>query len=277
MPRPIDVVKALLTALLLVIVLFPIYWTLNYSFLPEKDTITYPPNFFPRWPDHFTIGHYIEVTTKYPMLRAIFNSVIIIVAASIVTLTLSLPPAYVLSKLDFKLRDSIYYFIMALLAIPWVSYVIPIYRIARTLGLIDTHILLIMLYGFSGIPQFTWLAVPFLRSFPDDLVDVSRTFGLSEIKILFLIVIPIMRNAFIALFILRFVWAYSDLLYQLVFTIERAKTAIPTVLEIPGRFVMPYGKMASGGMLVVLPLLILTIAAHKYLVSGITEGMRITY
>jgi len=276
MSKSITIAKAIVAIIILVIVIFPLYWTLNYSFLPEKDTVTYPPTFFPRWPAHFTLEHYVIAVTKYPMLKALFNSILIVGIASIVTLMLSLPPAYVLAKLDFKMKDAIYYFIMALLAVPWVSYVIPLYRIARFLGLIDTHLLLIMLYGFSGIPLFTWLAVPFIRSFPEDLIDVSRTFGLSEIKILFFIIIPILKNAFIALFILRFVWAYSDLLYQLIFTIDQAKMAMPAVLEFPGQYEMPYGKMASGGILAVLPLLILTIMFHRYLISGITEGMRVT-
>jgi multiple sugar transport system permease protein len=261
---------------MLVIVLFPLYWTFNYSFLPEKDTVSYPPIFFPSYPEHFTLEHYLVAVTKYPILGALFNSIIIVSIASVVTLILSLPPAYVLAKLDFKLKEEIYYFIMALLTVPWVSYTIPLYEISRALGLIDTHILLIMLYGFSGIPLFTWLAFPFIKSFPEDLIDVSRTFGLSEVRILFLVVLPILRNALISLFILRFVWAYSDLLYQLIFTIDKAKMINPAVLEFPGLYEMPYARMASGGILTVLPLLILSLIFHKYIISGLTEGMRIT-
>jgi ABC-type glycerol-3-phosphate transport system permease component len=140
---------------------------------------------------------------------------------------------------------------------------------ASPLGLLDSHILMILLYGFSGIPLFSWFALPYLHSFPNELVDASRLDGCSEWGIVLRIVIPALKNALIALFILRFVWAYNDLLYSLSFTFHRAKMIMPALLEFPGYLDIPFAKMAAGGFLAVLPILIIVIVFQKYVVSGL--------
>jgi len=136
--------------------------------------------------------------------------------------------------------------------------------------LLDTHILMIMLYGFSGIPLFSWFALPFMHTFPNELIDAGRLDGCSEWGVVWRIVMPSLKNAFIALFILRFVWAYNDLLYSLSFTFHRAKMIMPALLEFPGLYEMPYAKMAAGGLLAMLPILLIVVIFQKYLVSGIT-------
>ena len=170
----------------------------------------------------------------------------------------------------FKLKNYLYYGIIWLLAPPWVVYILPIFKIVSGLGLLDTHILMIMLYGFSGIPLFSWLALPFMHTFPNELIDAGRLDGCSEWGIVWRIVMPSLKNALIALFILRFVWAYNDLLYSLSFTFHRAKMVMPAILEFPGFYETPFAKMAAGGLLAVLPILLIVIIFQKYVVSGLT-------
>lgn len=253
--------------------LFPLYWTINLSLLPEVETITYPPHYYPPL-DQITLNHYVQLFTKYPILQAQLNTVVIVILASFITLLLSLPLAYTLTKHDFKLRKPFYIFMLMLLPVPWVAYVLPIYRVAVPLGLIDTPFLMIMLYGFSGIPLFTWMAMPLFRAFPNDIIEAGRVYGCSEFGILWKIVVPILRNACVALFLIRFIWAYNDLLYQLTFTIYKTKMIIPTVLEIPGYWVVPIGNMAAGGVITVAPIILMAIAFRKYVVSGLSAGIR---
>jgi len=260
---------------LISLALFPLYWTFNYSVLPEKETVRYPPHYYPPI-DVFTVVNYRIAFTQYPILRSLLNSIIIVALASVVTLFLSFLPAYVLAKHNFRLRDSVYYGIMALLAVPWVSYTIPLYRVANAVGLVDTHLLMIMLYGFSGIPLFTWIAIPFFRTLPDELIDTGRIYGLSEFGIIWRIAVPVLRNALVALFLLRFVWAYGDLLYSLIFTFDQAKMILPAILEFPGLFEMPYARMAVGGIVAIAPILVLVMVFQKYIISGLTQGLKIS-
>ena len=249
--------------------LFPIYWMLNVSLLPETEVIKTNPHYYPP-PGMMTLKAYQEILTEYSVFRFMLNSTIIVFLATLVTLFLSFSIAYSIAKYNFKSKSYLHYGIIWLLALPWVVYVLPIFKIVSGLGLLDTHILMIMLYGFSGIPLFSWFALPFMHAFPNELIDAGRLDGCSEWGIVWRIVAPSLRNALIALFILRFVWAYNDLLYSLSFTFHRAKMIMPALLEFPGQWEMPYAKMAAGGLLAVLPILLIVVIFQKYVVSGLT-------
>ena len=264
-----DVLRLLGIIVVVSLALVPIYWMLNVSLLPETEVIRTSPHYYPP-PGILTLEAYKEILTEYSVFTYILNSIIICFLATVVTLLLSFSIAYSIAKHDFKLKKYVYYGIIWLLALPWVVYVLPIFKIVSGLGLLDTHILMIMLYGFSGIPLFSWFALPFMHTFPNELIDAGRLDGCSEWGVVWRIVMPSLKNALIALFILRFVWAYNDLLYSLSFTFHRAKMIMPALLEFPGLYEMPYAKMAAGGLLAMLPILLIVVIFQKYVVSGLT-------
>jgi len=264
-----DVLRFLGIIVVVSLAFVPIYWMLNVSLLPETEVIRTSPHYYPP-PDVVTLKAYKEILTEHSVFTYMLNSIIIVFLATLVTLFLSFSIAYSIAKYDFKLKKYLYYGIIWLLALPWVVYVLPIFKIVSGLGLLDTHILMIMLYGFSGIPLFSWFALPFMHTFPNELIDAGRLDGCSEWGVVWRIVMPSLKNAVIALFILRFVWAYNDLLYSLSFTFHRAKMIMPALLEFPGLYEMPYAKMAAGGLLAVLPILLIVVIFQKYVVSGLT-------
>lgn len=264
-----DVLRLLGIIVVVSLALVPIYWMLNVSLLPEAEVIRTSPHYYPP-PGIVTLDAYKEILTEYSVFTYILNSIIICFLATVVTLFLSFSIAYSIAKYDFKLKKYLYYGIIWLLALPWVVYILPIFKIVSGLGLLDTHILMIMLYGFSGIPLFSWFALPFMHTFPNELIDAGRLDGCSEWGVVWRIVMPSLKNALIALFILRFVWAYNDLLYSLSFTFHRAKMIMPALLEFPGLYEMPYAKMAAGGLLAMLPILLIVVIFQKYVVSGLT-------
>ena len=264
-----DVLRLLGIIVVVSLALVPIYWMLNVSLLPEAEVIRTSPHYYPP-PGIVTLDAYKEILTEYSVFTYILNSIIICFLATVVTLFLSFSIAYSIAKYDFRLKKYLYYGIIWLLALPWVVYVLPIFKIVSGLGLLDTHILMIMLYGFSGIPLFSWFALPFMHTFPNELIDAGRLDGCSEWGVVWRIVMPSLKNALIALFILRFVWAYNDLLYSLSFTFHRAKMIMPALLEFPGLYEMPYAKMAAGGLLAMLPILLIVVIFQKYVVSGLT-------
>lgn len=264
-----DVLRFLGIIVVVSLAFVPIYWMLNVSLLPETEVIRTSPHYYPP-PDVVTLKAYKEILTEHSVFTYMLNSIIIVFLATLVTLFLSFSIAYSIAKYDFKLKNYLYYGIIWLLALPWVVYVLPIFKIVSGWGLLDTHILMIMLYGFSGIPLFSWFALPFMHTFPNELIDAGRLDGCSEWGVVWRIVMPSLKNAVIALFILRFVWAYNDLLYSLSFTFHRAKMIMPALLEFPGLYEMPYAKMAAGGLLAVLPILLIVVIFQKYVVSGLT-------
>ena len=264
-----DILRFLGIIVVVCLTLLPLYWMISVSLLPEAEVMRTSPHYYPP-PNIMTLKAYKEILTEHSVFRYMLNSIIIVFLASLITLFLSFSIAYSIAKYQFKLKSHLNYGIIWLLALPWVVYVLPIFKIVSGIGLLDTHVLMIMIYGFSGIPLFSWFALPFMHAFPNELIDAARLDGCTEWGIVWRIVMPSLRNAVIALFILRFVWAYNDLLYSLSFTFHKAKMIMPALLEFPGLFEMPYAKMAAGGLLAVLPILLIVIIFQKYVVSGLT-------
>ncbi len=262
------VLKVLGFAIICVLTLFPLYWMITVSLLPEREVIKSNPHLFPL-PRVATLKSYQEIFTKYEVPKYLLNSVLIVLLASVITLFPSFAVAYALVKHRFRFKRFLLYLILWLITLPWVIYVLPIFLIVSPLGLLDTHLLMILLYGFSGIPLFSWFASPYVHAFPDELIDAGRLDGCSEWGVVVRIVLPALKNALIALFILRFVWAYNDLLYSLCFTFHRAKMIMPALLEFPGYLDIPYAKMAAGGFIAVLPILVIVVVFQKYVVSGL--------
>lgn len=260
--------KVIGIVLIAVFTIFPLYWAVNVSLLPESEVIKSKPHFYPS-PSVATLGAYKEIFERHRVHRYILNSVFIVGVASLITLLFSFAIAYALAKHRFRLKKVFIYMVIWMLALPWIVYVLPLFNIANFLGLLDTHLLLIMLYGFSGIPLFAWFALPYLHEFPHELIDAGRLDGCSEWGVVFRVVMPALKNVLISLFILRFVWAYNDLLYSLSFTFHRAKMIMPALLEFPGMYDIPFAKMAAGGVLAVLPILLIVVFFQKYVVSGL--------
>jgi ABC-type glycerol-3-phosphate transport system permease component len=269
MKTAVSALKLLVAAFLLIIVFFPLYWMLNISLIPDNEVIRSKPHLFPPI-SLITLKAYKEAIVRFGLFTPLFNSVVIVFCATAITLALSFPVAYSLAKYTFRWKTFVHYLIIWFLALPWIVYVLPIFKIVSSIGFLDKHLVMILLYGFSGIPLFAWLALPFIREFPNELIDAARLDGCSELGIVWKIAVPSLKNVFVALFLIRFIWAYNDLLFSLTFTFQKAKMIMPAILEIPGLFDLPYAKMAAGGVIAVVPILVLAIVFQNQIVSGLT-------
>jgi len=267
--RWITLLRLLGTILLVVVTTLPLYWTINTSLIPENQVFKAKPHYFPPL-NLISLQTYGKIFARYEIGRYILNSFIICGLGTVITLIFSFSMAYYLAKFEFRFKRFFFYFIIWSLSLPWVVYVLPIFKIVNAFRAFDTHILMIILYGFSGIPMFAWFALPYLQDFPDEMIDAARIDGAGELMILLRIVRPALQNVVIALFLIRFIFAYNDLLYSMIFTANRAQMIMPTILSFPTQFEMPFAKMSAGGVIAVTPIIILVVVFQRYIVSGLT-------
>ncbi len=251
------------------VTLFPLYWMINVSLMPETQMFKERPHYLPPL-KLINLQSYREIIVNFSVGRYILNSFLICSLATVITLAFSFCMAYYLAKFKFRFKRFFFYFIIWSLTLPWVVYVLPIFRIVQALDLFDTHLLLILLYGFSGIPMFAWFALPYFQEFPEEMIDAARIDGAGELAVLLKVVVPAMKNVTIALFLIRFIFAYNGLLFALIFTVIRAKMIIANILDYPTPYAMPFAKMSAGGVISVAPIIILVILFQRYIVSGLT-------
>ncbi|HTO22950.1 MAG TPA: carbohydrate ABC transporter permease [Spirochaetia bacterium] len=261
--------KLLGTLLVIAATVWPLYYIANVSLLPDTQVFRSKPAYFPPL-GQIGIETYRKIFADFPIWQYIFNSFLICTLATVVTLAFSFSMAYYLAKFTFRFKRFFFYFIVWSLSLPWVVYVLPIFRIVDFFHLFDTHVLMIILFGFSGIPMFAWFAIPYMKEFPDEMIDAARIDGAGELSILLRIVRPSLNNVVIALFLIRFIFAYNALLYPLIFTVSKAKMIITVILDFPSPYEMPFAKMSAGGIISVVPIIILVIVFQRYVVSGLT-------
>ena len=254
---------------LFVLTVFPLYWLINISLLPDTEVYKEKPHYVPPL-RLLTMESYRTIFVKHSVGKYILNSFVICFFATLITLAFSMSMSYYLAKYRFRMKRFFFYFIIWSLTLPWVVYVLPVFRIVNALRLLDTHILMILLHGIAGIPMFTWFSLPYMQDFPDEMIDAARLDGAKEVAILWRIVGPALSNMVIALFLIRFIFAYNDLLYALIFTYHRAKMITPSILDFPSPYSIPFALMSAGGVISVLPIIIIVIVFQRYIVSGLT-------
>ena len=261
--------QALLVLALLIMILFPIFWLGRISLTAEKAILSEHVTLLPAKGD-VSLEAYRIAFTEHDTLKYLFNSLFIVLCATTVSLFFSISIAYVITKYEFKGRTAVMTGILFSVTIPWIVYILPLFTFAAQVNWLDKHGFMIFLYGVSGIPLFTWFAMPYMQEFPTEMIEGAKIDGANDLVILIRIIIPAVKNVLFALFLIRFIWAYNDLLFSLTFTFHKAKMIMPAILEFGGLYSVPFARMAAGGVIAITPIVLLVIVFQKYIETGLT-------
>ncbi|SMB97371.1 multiple sugar transport system permease protein [Thermanaeromonas toyohensis ToBE] len=254
-----------------IIMLLPLAWMTSAAFKPLSEIIQVPPTWIPR---HFTLDNFKEALTQFPILRYLGNSLLttsIIVVGVLITSTMA---GYALTKLNWPLRDTLFIVFLSALMIPLQVRMIPLYRIAMNLHLIDTYTGVIFPWLFDALGIF--LMRQFIASIPDELIDAARIDGASEGSILIRIVLPNIKPALSALAIFTFSWAWDEFLWPLLICSSDATRTLPVGLQY---FSEQYGLnihwQMAGALLAVAPVLVVFLFMQRQFIEGVTlTGMK---
>lgn len=208
-------VKVLIYALLAVAVfcmLIPYVWMLSSSLKMNKDVFSFPMQWIPdvpRW------QNFVDIWTRIPLGRFIYNTAKLSVVVTILQLLTSSFAAYAFSKLQFKGKNILFLGYIATIAIPWQAYMVPQFIMMRSLGLNNTHLSIILLQAFSAFGVF--LMRQFYQGVPDELCEAARIDGLSEYGIWARIMLPLSKPALSTLTIFTFVNTWNDFLGPMIY------------------------------------------------------------
>lgn len=181
--------------------------------------------------------------------------------------------AYPLAKYNFRLRDSLFLFFLAGIAIPIHVTLLPLNILLKNLGLLDSLAGLFFPYIAFGLPFQIMVCRGFFRGIPTELIDSARIDGCSEFRIYWNIVLPLAKPAIAALFIIDFLATWNEFLMALIFIHSDESKTIPLGLMLfQGQYASSYPLINAGVLLSILPVLIIYILLQQYFVSGITTG-----
>ena len=272
----------LLFTVLALLVLYPLVAAWLASFRPGQELMRYGLNFNPD-PKGLTLNNYIYLFTQkafqegewVPLPHRYFlwykNSLMLTLISVCCQLILCYIVAYGLSMYDFKLRNVLFFIVIATMMVPGVILMLPLYQEVIALHLINktAGVILPGVCGASTIFFFR----QFMTGLPKELIDAGRIDGANEYRICFTIMMPLVKPAFAAMAILSAMGTWNDMLWPMLVYRDAAKFTLPIGLN---TLLTPYGNnydlLIAGSCFSIIPVLIVFFAFQKYFVGGMTAG-----
>lgn len=237
------------------------------SFMPNQDIMTGKII-----PSSFTFDNYVQVFQRIPLLNYLINSFIVSLLIMIGQLILSSLAAYAFVFLEFKGRDALFFIFISTMMIPFEASIIPNFQTIRDLDLIDTY------FGLS-LPFFAFAFGTFLlrqnfKQIPKELKEASEIAGMGDFKFYLTVVLPVARTSLITLGVYGFLTAWNMYLWPLLGTTNDSVRTVQIGLKQlqSQEQINEWGIIMAGGIIVVLPTLILLFLGQKKLQRGLAEG-----
>ena len=256
-----------LVALLVLLVMFPFLWMITMSFKPIDDIFAWPPKLF------FTptFEHYLGLVDD-EFAASFWNSLVTSVGSTVVSMVVGVPAAYALSRLEGRVGNRLSLWILASRMAPPIAFTIPYFLVYRYIGLLDTKLGLGIIYVTFNLSLAIWLMRTFFDATPRSLEEAAWIDGASLWEGFFRIMLPLSVPGLAATAILCFLFAWNDFFFALILTRTEATTAPVAVVNFMNYEGWEWGKIAAGGTMVMLPVLIFSILVRKFLVRGLTAG-----
>ncbi|MEM0908968.1 MAG: carbohydrate ABC transporter permease [Pseudomonadota bacterium] len=258
---------ALLTVIILFCV-FPFYWMVTTSLKTQVVALQDPP----AWIFSPTIANYIEVLFDDGVGRTLINSLIVAVCTTGLALALGVPAAYALARFEFRGKTELWFWFITNRMVSPIVLALPFFLLVRWLGLLDTHLVLILVYLTFNLPIVIWICTDQFRSIPRDLDEAAILEGASQFTIFRKICLPLAKPGVAVSAIFSFIFSWNELMFALVLTRTDAKTAPAMAVSFMEGYNLPYGKIMATSTLIVIPVIIFALIASKQLVRGLTMG-----
>ncbi len=224
-------------------------------------------------PDFTNVKSLLRVWNETDFLLYMSNSLIVTASSIALILILGTMAAYAIARYEFRGSGFILLFFLAGLTLPLKLAIIPLFIQMRHFGLIDSRLSLIFIYVATGLPTTVFILTGFIRSLPNELEDAARMDGANEARIMWSIMLPLVRPAMVIAAIQNVVPIWNDFFFPLIFIQNNNLKTLPQGLTaFMGEFGTDWGVLFSGLTLSALPIIILYIALSRQFINGMTAG-----
>jgi multiple sugar transport system permease protein len=250
--------------------LFPVFWMVLTSFKQQREIFTTPPTLF----FNPTIEQYLAPLANADIPHRMLNTVIVAVCASLISMVAGAMAGYALSRLQIKGAATIGVLILASRGVPPIALAVPLFISARSLGVLDTQIALILAYCTFMIPYVMWLMRGFFLALPRELEEAAMIDGCSRLGTFFRIIVPVSIPGLISTFIFSLILGWEELLFALALTGRNASTIPVAIVGMASDTDngANWGALAAAGTLTVIPMVLFALLVQKWLISGLSEG-----
>lgn len=256
--------------LIALVMIFPFYWMINTSFKSIRETRVFPPTLVPAEPVGFE--NYEAVLTRISFFSYVKNSVIVTLSITVGALFTSSLAGYIFAKFNFRLRNLLFFLIVATMMVPFHVVLIPVFLIIRELGLYNT-LLAVIVPGLVS-PWGIFLMRQYMLNLSTEMLDAARVDGASELGIFWRIVLPVSRPGLAAVGIFIFMYHWNDFLWPLVVLKDEPLRTLPLGLAVfsEGFGISRWNIVTAAAVMAVIPIFVVFALAQRHFIEGITLG-----
>lgn len=261
--------------LILVWSLIPIYWALKTSVQTEADARATPVHYFPTSP---TLKNYRTLLSgagdvSDQIRRSAVNIVVECGLATVVTVVLATLAAYAFARMQFRGRRVLFYSVLATMAFPAYTTLIPLYRIMSTFGLVNTYTGIVLVYVSGFLPLATWIMHNYFASLPLSIEEAGLVDGANRLQVLWHLLLPLSRPGIISTALITFLFAWAQFLFPLVLSSDLSTQPLTVVIAaLQGRHVVPSTLLNAAGVLAIAVPAVLALSFNRYIVNGLLAG-----
>lgn len=219
------------------------------------------------------LENYTQVFTATPMARYLVNSLVITLPAVMGAVALSTLAGYALAKFKFNGSMALFATFIAGNFVPFQILMIPVRDLTIDLGLYDSATGLILFHIAFQTGFCTLFMRNFIVALPDELIEAARVEGVSEVKIFWYVVLPLVRPALAALSVLIFTFIWNDYFWALVLVqSDEVRPITAGISALKGQWLASWQLISAGSIVAALPPVILFFAMQKHFIAGLTLG-----
>lgn len=267
MRRAWPIIRDGLFALLALIFMLPLLWTVIGSLRPGSELRVHP------WglPSALHLQNYVDAWRGQIGLY-LLNSTLVTAVSVVLMIALSAPAAYAFARLRFRGATVALGFILTGLLIPAHAVLIPLYQLNSALGVGD-YLALIGPYVAFGLPLSVLLLRAYFVEIPQELMEAAIVDGAGHLRILWQVFMPIARPAVATVAIFQAAWIWNELPFALVFIQGSGHFTLPVgLLSFQGEHIANWGAILAGVTVAVVPLMVLYVLFQRHIIRGLTAG-----
>lgn len=263
-----DVITNIIVFILAIMFLLPLFWLLTNTFKTSSGIYQMPPDILPK---QWYLGNLAELFKGQPTLRWIFNSFVVSFLTALLSVYISALAAYGFSKLQFKGKTVLFIIVIASIMIPKETFIVPLFDIIEKLHWVDTYQSMVVPNLATGFGTF--MLYSYFKVIPESIRESAKLDGASEWTIFTRLMFPIVKPGIGALFILNFVTAWNDYLWQLLMARSKEmKTLTIGVASLQQDINPNIGLKVAGAAIAALPMIVIFFLFQRFFIKGATDG-----
>lgn len=265
----------LVVFLVCAVAFFPIYWMVITAIRPAARNLRYPPAL---WPTEFDLSPFRNLFANEPIERWIFNSTLLAVMATVLSVFFAILGAYTLSSMRWRGRTAFAIFLLMTQMLPEALIIVPIFKIFTDFPVLHINLReslpgLSLINAAFVLPIGVWILKNMFDTVPKEVREAALVDGAGPIRLLFQIMLPLTRPGLVAVGVVAFFYAWNEFLFaQTMITQKDIKPASVGLASMITMLDTPIERLLAAGLVFAIPPVVFYVLMQRYIVAGITAG-----